>query len=392
MINEILHGEEAVAAAFLHHRGDRFGPLDQSDVDAILDAAFSEGIRPTVELVRQIAGGGSPNTIHPRIADWYRRMGPKLSGGQRKQAKPVPPKLLTLWEAVSETALASAKESLQADLAGVEQAKQDLAAREAALASEAARLDAEREAAQRVADSLKSTLEGLRADNAALQEALDSARDALAGDAMQLGEQRASISQLQADLAASRDLAAGLKKALKEESAALAVEREGSAILRHELSATQSALDASENQRAALDGSLALAGEALQESREQTATARKDAESITAELSSVRATHTHTVSELADAKAHIHSLMAKLAERSEDAARSEALLTERTAECERLRQQVDGLSALQKILPMQEALQAATKDALQRVSDELAGLRKSANLSTKPTRGEDRHA
>lgn len=48
----------------------RRGPLEQADVDAIAEAAFhAEGAKPAVEFIRRVAGGGSPNTIHPKLDD-----------------------------------------------------------------------------------------------------------------------------------------------------------------------------------------------------------------------------------------------------------------------------------------------------------------------------------
>src|SRR4051794_30180001 len=91
--NPFSDAEQRVRDAWQARCGVRRGPLEQADVDAIAEAAFAlEGVKPTVEFIRRIAGGGSPNTIHPKLDAWFRQ------GRQVAAPSAVPAELLTLWE------------------------------------------------------------------------------------------------------------------------------------------------------------------------------------------------------------------------------------------------------------------------------------------------------
>ena len=44
------------------------------------DALVHEGLRPTIERVRQKIGSGSPNTVSPMLERWFATLGKRLDG------------------------------------------------------------------------------------------------------------------------------------------------------------------------------------------------------------------------------------------------------------------------------------------------------------------------
>jgi len=50
--------------------------VQQDDVWAAADALIAEGLRPTIERVRQKLGRGSPNTVSPMLEAWFATLGP----------------------------------------------------------------------------------------------------------------------------------------------------------------------------------------------------------------------------------------------------------------------------------------------------------------------------
>ncbi len=63
----------------------RFRPpsrgVTAADVERTADACLREGIRPTIERIREKLRTGSPNTINPLLDAWWRRLGNRLDGG-----------------------------------------------------------------------------------------------------------------------------------------------------------------------------------------------------------------------------------------------------------------------------------------------------------------------
>ena len=54
--------------------------VQQEDVAAAADALIGEGLRPTIERVRQKIGRGSPNTVSPLLDAWFAALGERLGG------------------------------------------------------------------------------------------------------------------------------------------------------------------------------------------------------------------------------------------------------------------------------------------------------------------------
>lgn len=52
--------------------------VGREDVFEAADALVMEGLRPTIERVRQKMGRGSPNTVSPLLDEWFQTLGPRL--------------------------------------------------------------------------------------------------------------------------------------------------------------------------------------------------------------------------------------------------------------------------------------------------------------------------
>ena len=140
--------------------------IQEAQVWEAADALVHEGLRPTIERVRQKIGSGSPNTVSPMLERWFATLGKRLDGHGANLAD---------------------GEAHQLPLAMVQAAKQfwDAARREAdqvqVQKTEAARreLELQREAlAQREAD-LTQRETSFEQARVALDEALASSRQAV---------------------------------------------------------------------------------------------------------------------------------------------------------------------------------------------------------------------
>ncbi|MFZ2389138.1 MAG: DNA-binding protein [Polaromonas sp.] len=113
--------------------------VQQEDVWRAADALIAEGLRPTIERVRQKIGRGSPNTVSPLLETWFATLagrlgvgsGSKNGGGDLPQ--PVQQAAAMLWDTAlrsarerAEQELAQAGQALAADRAGLELREADL--------------------------------------------------------------------------------------------------------------------------------------------------------------------------------------------------------------------------------------------------------------------------
>jgi len=159
--------EQRVRNAWEARCGVRRGPLEQADVDAIAEAAFAlEGVKPTVEFIRRIAGGGSPNTIHPKLDAWFRQ------GRQAVVPSAVPAELIILWDRLLADATRIAQDALAPMRAAIADDRAALAAEAAQLARDQAALASERATTERVVTALREEFQALQARNEALQSEL----------------------------------------------------------------------------------------------------------------------------------------------------------------------------------------------------------------------------
>jgi hypothetical protein len=106
--------------------------VQQDEVWAAADALIGEGLRPTIERVRQKLGRGSPNTVSPMLEAWFGTLGKRLGVTEvQNDLKGIPPIVSQSIAKIWEMALLEAN-----NLAG-----QNVASVNEALALERAELD-----------------------------------------------------------------------------------------------------------------------------------------------------------------------------------------------------------------------------------------------------------
>lgn len=170
--------------------------IQSEDVAQAADALVAEGLRPTIERVRQKIGRGSPNTVSPLLDTWFASLGERLGlNGSKKEEgarmpEPVQQAASLLWEA----ALRSARE----------EAQQALAEAHTAVAAQGAEL------ARKETDFEHQRLALLERQRAA-DEALQVANSQLGDMAARLEEAGASLSRHERDIDALREKLSALE-------------------------------------------------------------------------------------------------------------------------------------------------------------------------------------
>jgi hypothetical protein len=117
--------------------------VQHDDVWAAADALIAEGLRPTIERVRQKIGRGSPNTVSPMLEGWFATLGPRLGVGDEQKTVtgglpiPVQNAVAKLWDVamlaaqgVADQGLLQAQQALTAENAAIELRNADLTSRE----------------------------------------------------------------------------------------------------------------------------------------------------------------------------------------------------------------------------------------------------------------------
>jgi hypothetical protein len=86
--------------------------IQYEDVAQAADALLHEGLRPTIERIRQRIGRGSPNTVSPMLERWFAGLGQRLQGSATapEQADGLPP---VLWQAVQDGWLQACQQAEQ---------------------------------------------------------------------------------------------------------------------------------------------------------------------------------------------------------------------------------------------------------------------------------------
>lgn len=183
--NAFRDAEQCVRDAWEARCGVRQGPLEQGDVDAIAEAAFAlEGVKPTVEFIRRIAGGGSPNTIHPKLDAWFRQ------GRRAAVPNAVPAELTILWDRLQAGATHAAEEAL--------------APMRAAIANDQAALARERATTERVVTALREEFQVLQARNETLQAELIRVREQAREAAEMIKQLDNEVERLQHELTTAK--------------------------------------------------------------------------------------------------------------------------------------------------------------------------------------------
>lgn len=170
--------------------------VQQDDVWAAADALIAQGLRPTIERVRQHMGRGSPNTVSPMLEAWFSTLGPRLGVSETPSPDrlpvPVQKAALSLWE--------------HAQAAARDEAAQAFAAERAVLTKER-NLLAEAQAELSVRE------EAMRERQAALDEALKIAQTQAADLSARLAEMRDLLERRDTELASLHSRIAVLDKA-----------------------------------------------------------------------------------------------------------------------------------------------------------------------------------
>ncbi|MGV8805659.1 MAG: DNA-binding protein [Polaromonas sp.] len=150
-----------------------FRGIQQEDVQVAADALIAEGLRPTIERVRQKIGRGSPNTVSPMLDNWFAGLSKRLgvanaSDEQRLQPpEPVQAAAAMLWQAAMQLAKHAAQEEFL---------------------QENQKLDMRRAELQNHEAELISRQEAFNARQIALDETLQLARDQLTAMTSRLEE------------------------------------------------------------------------------------------------------------------------------------------------------------------------------------------------------------
>ena len=80
--------------------------VQQEDVWTAADALIAEGLRPTIERVRQKIGRGSPNTVSPMLESWFATLSSRLGvNNTNKETTHVPKALQQAMESLWDVAL-----------------------------------------------------------------------------------------------------------------------------------------------------------------------------------------------------------------------------------------------------------------------------------------------
>lgn len=178
--------------------------VQEADVWVAADALIAQGLRPTIERVRQHIGRGSPNTVSPMLETWFATLGRRLGvageqGVAATQAVPDPVQRLAqdLWNAAKEEAVAAAsavlsdrEELLARSKAEHQQQKDQLAQREVAMQAQKEALNQALQAAQAQAQDLARRLDEVQQQLQDRDVRLDEMRNGLAEAAKQRESQQ----------------------------------------------------------------------------------------------------------------------------------------------------------------------------------------------------------
>ena len=163
--------------------------IQSEDVQQAADALIAEGLRPTIERVRQKIGRGSPNTVSPLLDAWFATLAARLGLGAMKDEASQPPEPVlkaaaALWEAALQPAREEAAQALTQACQALEAERANLAQRE---------------------NDFERDKQGLTARQLAADEALQVARSQLSDSASRLEEASALLGRRERDIDTLRE-------------------------------------------------------------------------------------------------------------------------------------------------------------------------------------------
>ncbi|RGE47037.1 hypothetical protein DZC30_01135 [Comamonas testosteroni] len=169
--------------------------VQEADVWAAADALIAQGLRPTIERVRQHIGRGSPNTVSPMLETWFATLGRRLGvAGEQDPAvlqsvpDPVQRMAQELWETAQEEAKAAASAVLAQREEALRNSEQDLQGQKDQIAQREATMQAQKEA-------MNQALQAAQAQAQDLARRLDEMQQQLQDRDQRLQELRDELSQ-----------------------------------------------------------------------------------------------------------------------------------------------------------------------------------------------------
>jgi hypothetical protein len=205
-----MKNHQAGATADLLRRSAGRG-VQSHEVWAAADAVLQQGLRPTIERVRQHLGRGSPNTVAPMLDVWFTQLGQRLGAGAATfgaaapaaaDNTPATPGTVQdlaqqLWTASLDAARQAAQAELQQAHAQLQQTRDTLTNDQTAWAQEQAQL--------RSSTAASAQLAQLARDHAAaLQTRLDQAEAHASAREQQLTQLHERLEAAQAQHEAQR--------------------------------------------------------------------------------------------------------------------------------------------------------------------------------------------
>lgn len=180
--------------------------IQEPQVWAAADQLLVEGLRPTIERVRQKIGRGSPNTVSPMLERWFATLGKRLGNGsgapvQSSAANAMPPALLQVahqvWDAArAEAAKTQAQQAealrreIELKAAGLEDQQAQLRQREVAFEHTRGSLESALASSRQALESVKGQLSAAARLQDSAQGEIRRLRDLLAQAQAQLDGQR----------------------------------------------------------------------------------------------------------------------------------------------------------------------------------------------------------
>lgn len=115
--------------------------VQQDDVWEAADALIAQGLRPTIERVRQKIGRGSPNTVSPMLETWFATLGPRLGvDASREKSDDLPQAvrqaMTQFWAVALATSQQQAQDQIKQATQVLDEERAALAAREIDLAQQ----------------------------------------------------------------------------------------------------------------------------------------------------------------------------------------------------------------------------------------------------------------
>ncbi|CAN7751315.1 DNA-binding protein [Variovorax sp. LjRoot175] len=199
--------------------------IQEDDVWGAADVLLSEGLRPTIERVRQKIGRGSPNTVSPMLERWFASLGERLVGSTAGSASGRPAgndpdgmpmgvrnAAKLLWETARREAeevqrgeLESTRAGLQAREDALVEAQAVLTQREEAFAQARASLDAALASSQQAREALERQLKEHAIEAHRVRMGLDDDIKRLTTLLSQAGETQERMRREHAEAMAARD-------------------------------------------------------------------------------------------------------------------------------------------------------------------------------------------